>query len=266
MEKAANNAAIEKSASSRTMAADLPPSSRNTRLSVSLAAAMIRRPVAVEPVNVTTSTSGLVVSTAPTSGSDELSTFTTPAGMSVWLAISSPSASVTRGVSGAPFKHNGASGGERGRQLGQRELVGVVVGDDRRDHPGGLFLHPAVVLHASALDVAEVFGHRIVLQQIGVVADDRDRLVELRTRAQRPGGADLGDGQVGQLVTMLDQRTVKLIKTADSELDVGGPVRRVKRTPRRSDRRLGLRHGRVGSVPHEVASWPGCRTEMSVRW
>ena len=114
MEKAANNAAIEKSASSRTMAADLPPSSRNTRLSVSLAAAMIRRPVAVEPVNVTTSTSGLVVSTAPTSGSDELSTFTTPAGMSVWLAINSPSASVTRGVSGAPFNttvHPAASAG-----------------------------------------------------------------------------------------------------------------------------------------------------------
>src|SRR6202022_1253163 len=83
--------------------------------------------------------------------------------------------------------------------------------------------------------------------------DDRDRLVELWTRAQGPGGADLGDGQVGQLVAMLAPRTVKLIKTAESELDVGGPVSRVKRTPRRSDRRLGLRHGRVGSVPHQVA-------------
>ena len=68
---------------------------------VSLAAAMIRRPVGVEPVKVTMSTSGLVVSTAPTSGSAPLSTFTTPAGMSVWLAISSPSASVISGVSGA---------------------------------------------------------------------------------------------------------------------------------------------------------------------
>src|SRR3984893_9396651 len=103
MENAANNAAVEKSASSRTMAADLPPSSRNTRLSVSLAAAMIRRPVAGDPVNGTTSTSGLVRNNAPTSGSDELSTFTTPGGMSVWLAINSPSASVTSGVSGAPL-------------------------------------------------------------------------------------------------------------------------------------------------------------------
>ena len=49
------------------------------------------------------STSGLVVSTTPTSGSAPLSTLTTPAGMSVWSAISSPSASVISGVSGAPF-------------------------------------------------------------------------------------------------------------------------------------------------------------------
>ena len=72
-------------------------------MTVSLAAAMIRRPTGVDPVNVITSTSGLVVSASPTAGSDELSTLTTPGGMSVWLAINSPSASVTSGVSGAPL-------------------------------------------------------------------------------------------------------------------------------------------------------------------
>ena len=101
--KAAIMALLVKSASSSTTIADLPPSSRKTFLRVSLAAAMILRPVAVEPVKVTTSTSGLVVSTAPTAGSAPLITFTTPAGMSVWLAISSPSARVTSGVSGAPL-------------------------------------------------------------------------------------------------------------------------------------------------------------------
>jgi hypothetical protein len=114
MLKAANIAAVPKSASSSTMAADLPPSSRKTRLSVALAAAMMARPVGVDPVNVTMSTSGLVVSTAPTSGSDELRTLTTPAGMSVWLAMISPSASVTSGVSGAPLSttvHPAASAG-----------------------------------------------------------------------------------------------------------------------------------------------------------
>ena len=130
-------------------------------MSVSLAAAMIRLPVGVEPVKVTMSTSGLVVSTAPTAGSARLSTLTTPAGMSVWLAISSPSASVISGVSGARLEHDRAAGGQRRRQLGQRQLVRIVVGDDRRDHSGGFLLHPAVVLHAAALDVAEVLGHRI---------------------------------------------------------------------------------------------------------
>ena len=102
MLNAANMAGAAKSASSSMITADLPPSSRKTRLTVSLAAAMIRRPVAVEPVKVTTSTSGLVVSASPTAGSDELSTLTTPGGISVCLAISSPSASVTSGCPGRP--------------------------------------------------------------------------------------------------------------------------------------------------------------------
>ena len=104
MLNALNSAAVLKSASSSTIAADLPPSSRKTFLSVSLAAAMMRLPVGVEPVKVTMSTSGLVVRTAPTSGSAPLSTLTTPAGMSVWLAISSPSARVISGVSGADLR------------------------------------------------------------------------------------------------------------------------------------------------------------------
>ena len=83
-------------------------------MTVSLAAAMIRRPTGVDPVNVITSTSGLVVNASPTAESDELRTLTTPGGMSVWLAISSPSANVTSGVSGAPLRmtvHPAASAG-----------------------------------------------------------------------------------------------------------------------------------------------------------
>ena len=83
MLSAENSAAVLKSASSRTMAADLPPSSRKTFFSVALAAAMIARPVGVDPVKVTMSTSGLVVSAAPTAGSAPESTLTTPGGMSV---------------------------------------------------------------------------------------------------------------------------------------------------------------------------------------
>ena len=50
--------AVAKSASSRTMFADLPPSSRKSRFRVAAPFSMIRRPTAVEPVKEMRSTSG----------------------------------------------------------------------------------------------------------------------------------------------------------------------------------------------------------------
>ena len=135
------------------------------------------------------STSGLVVSTAPTSGSAPTQ-HVDHAGRNVGV-VGDQLAKRERDQRGVRrgLEHHRAPGGERGRELGQCELVGIVVGDDRRDHPAGLLLHPAVVLHAAALDVAEVFGHRIGLQQIGVVAHDLDRLVELRALRTSAGVA-----------------------------------------------------------------------------
>ncbi len=54
------------------------------------------------------------MSSAPTALSDDVSTFTTPGGMSVASAMSFPNASVAHGVSGAPFNttvHPAASAG-----------------------------------------------------------------------------------------------------------------------------------------------------------
>ena len=110
---------------------------------------MIARPVAVEPVNVTRSTSGLVVSTSPTATEDEEMTLTTPGGMSVSVAISSASASVISGVSGAALSTTVQPGREGGGELGQGELGRVVVADDRGDDAGRLLLHPAAVLLAA---------------------------------------------------------------------------------------------------------------------
>src|SRR3954454_15870936 len=98
------------SPSSRSTNADLPPSSRNTRFTVALAAAMICRPTGVDPVNEMTSTSGCVVISTPTPLSYDASTLTTPAGMSVDSAISLPSASTVQGVSGAALGTQGAPG------------------------------------------------------------------------------------------------------------------------------------------------------------
>src|SRR5260221_12982072 len=67
-----------KSASSHTIIADLPPSSRNTRLSVAAPFSMIRLPVTVEPVNEMRSKRGWRVRASPTRWSEAATTLTTP--------------------------------------------------------------------------------------------------------------------------------------------------------------------------------------------
>ncbi len=95
---------VAKSASSRTMVADLPPSSRKTRLSVGAPFSMIRLPTAVDPVNEIRSTLGDSVSSSPTRWSDDVTTWSTPAGKSVCSATSRPSRVAFHGVSGAGLR------------------------------------------------------------------------------------------------------------------------------------------------------------------
>ena len=102
------NADIEhapaRSASSSTRNADLPPSSRKTFLIVAAPAAITARPVLVDPVNDTMSTRGSLDSNAPTAWSLEVTMLTTPGGMSVCSAISSPRTAAHQGVSGAGLR------------------------------------------------------------------------------------------------------------------------------------------------------------------
>ena len=92
------------STSSRTMFADFPPSSRKIFFTVAEALAMMRRPVTVEPVKVIMSTLGSDVSTSPTRWSEDATTFTTPAGMSVCSAMIRPRTVADQGVSGAGLR------------------------------------------------------------------------------------------------------------------------------------------------------------------
>ena len=92
---------LAKSASSSTIVADLPPSSRKARLSVGAPFSMMRLPTAVDPVNEIRSTLGERVSSSPTRWSDEVTTFRTPRGKSVSSATSRPSRVAFHGVSGA---------------------------------------------------------------------------------------------------------------------------------------------------------------------
>ena len=163
-----------------------------------------------------------------------------------------------RGVRRGLENHR-ASGGQRGRELGQCELIRIVVGDDRRHHPAGLFLHPAVVLHTAALDVSEVFGHRIGLQQFGVVAHDLDRRVELSALAQRFGGADFRDGERGKLVAVFDQRAMELFEATDPQFG----VRRTSRSSSKARRAAAI----AASASATVASgaWPSTSPVAGLR-
>ena len=90
-----------RSASSSTMVADLPPSSRNRRFIVAEPFSMIRLPTAVDPVNEIRSTLGDMVSSSPIRWSEEGMTLTTPAGISVRSATRRPMRVALKGVSGA---------------------------------------------------------------------------------------------------------------------------------------------------------------------
>ena len=92
---------VSRSASSRTMAADLPPSSRKTRVRLAAAAVMTFWPVAVEPVKDTTSTRGSDESRAPMAWSAEATTLSTPGGRSVSSVAIRPRSVAVHGVSGA---------------------------------------------------------------------------------------------------------------------------------------------------------------------
>ena len=135
--KAVPAAAEATSASSRTIAADLPPSSRKTFFSVGAAAAMMARPVAVDPVKETMSTRGSEVSRAATSLDRGVTTLSTPAGMSVRSATRRPSSAATHGVSGAGFSTTVQPAARAGPILARLIWVGTFHGEIAATTPTG---------------------------------------------------------------------------------------------------------------------------------
>ena len=227
---------------------------------------MIWRPTGVEPVNDTTSTSGCVVSSAPTAVSDDVSTFTTPAGMSVASAISLPSASVAHGRVGRALEHDGAPGRERGRKLRQRELDRVVVRRDRADDAGGLLLDPAVVPARERVALAEVFDELVALE--------RDR----RTSPRRRSGLRAADRWCSRSArrprctrisrsgsSVVAQRLLELAQAPHPERVVAGPFGGVERAPGGADRPPRVGDGRVGGDAEHRSRSTGRRSRTSRR-
>ena len=207
--------AKDKSQSSSAMNADSPPSSRNTFFTVSLAAAMIRRPVAVDPVKLTMSTIGSVVSASATldrTGRDHAD----DTGRDVRFLAENAGERLRRPRRvGRALDDDRASGSQRGHELRQRDLQRVVVGHDRGDDADRLLLDPTVVRRAVRLGRSEIFLSILELvEQLGVPADDADGSLELRAMGECERRTDVGHDHAAQILGVTYERLVQLAEAA----------------------------------------------------
>ena len=127
-------AAAARSASAKTTLADLPPSSRVTRLMVPAAPAMMPRPTSVEPVKAILATCGCSTRRRPTTRPGPASTLTTPGGMPASSARSLEGQGGQRRQPGRLEDH-GVAGGQGGGELPGGDGEGEVPGHDQPHHP-----------------------------------------------------------------------------------------------------------------------------------
>ena len=127
-------AARSRSASANTTLADLPPSSRVTRLIVAAAPSAIPRPTSVEPVKAIFATSGCSTSRRPQTLPGPATTLRTPSGRPASSAIRSSSSAVS-GVSSAGFSTTVLPAASAGRDLPRGDQQREVPGHDQADHP-----------------------------------------------------------------------------------------------------------------------------------
>ena len=130
-------AAAGRSASSKTICGDLPPSSRVTRLRLSAAACATARPVAVEPVNATLSTPLCPASAAPSSRLEPATTLNTPGGKP-GLVQHLREGQRRRGGVLRGLDHERAARGQARRELERHQQQRGVPRRDRADHPDRL--------------------------------------------------------------------------------------------------------------------------------
>ena len=227
---------VSRSASSRMMSADLPPSSRKSRLSVGAPAAMIRRPVAVEPVKEMRSTRGSTTSCSPTQMVRRRHHVDDPVGDVGLLGDQAADAGgrprgVRRGLD-----HHGVAGGQGLAELVEEDLHRVIPRDDGADHTDGLLDHLLPALHAEGV----VVGQRsLPLERVDVLGRPQQRLgqrrVELGHGGHHDGGADFGHELGPQELLLADDGVLELAQAALTEGAVGRPRRLVERPAGRDD-------------------------------
>ena len=209
------------------------------------------------------STSGLVVSTAPTSGSAPAE-HVDDAGGDVGVVGDQLAERQRdqRGV-GRGLEHDGAAGGQRGRQLGQRQLVGIVVGDDRGDHAARLPSRPS--------GGAACRGSRCCRGPRSSDRSSADRRSSATISIGWSSCAPWHSASVAPTSAMVSaasssrwstQRLVQLLEAADPQLDVRSTSRWCRTPARGSDRGFGVGDGGVGRVAEHLA---GGRVERRKR-
>ena len=128
--------ASSRSASSKTMFGDLPPSSMVVRLKCRAAVSLMRRPVASEPVKATLATSGCSTSGMPTSLPKPVTTLTTPGGKPA-SAISFMNSSVDTEVNSEGFTTTVLPAASAGASLNARISSGEFHGQIATQTPRG---------------------------------------------------------------------------------------------------------------------------------
>ena len=186
------------SASSRMMAADLPPSSRETRFTCSPHRLMIRLPAAVDPVNATLSTPGCVTRCSPASPARRDDADHPARDARLFQRLGQDEVA-QRGLRRG-LDHDGAACCQRGRGLPGRQGDRRVPRDDHRDHPGGLAGYQARpgAVHDIPLELE-------IPAQRGVVVEQGGDHPGLRHRRLADRAAHLVDGHAGDVRLPLAQ-------------------------------------------------------------
>ena len=188
---------VERSASSRMIAADLPPSSRVQRLSCSPQSAAIFLPATVDPVNEILSTSGWVTMCSPTSR-PACTMLSTPAG-SPASCTASASRYALSGVSGAGFSTTVEPDASAGRELQHGDEQRDVPRHDRADDADRLAPHERRPEHAGT-----ALLERVLPGEAGVVVEHHGGGEDLPHDRERDRRAHLlGDGPGDLLVAGL---------------------------------------------------------------
>ena len=232
---------VSTSASGSTMTGDLPPSSSDTRFSVSVAALLMALPTSVEPVNAILSTPGCVTSAAPTRlavAREDVDDAGRKAGFDDEVA--EPQRRERRLL--GRLQDARAARGERGPELPRRHDERKIPRDDLRDDADGLAARVGVDARAlqaadgdvdrRAFDLRGPAGHVAEVVARARHVDDAGHLLRL---------AVVDALELGELVGVLvdrDRRAAKsALRAARAASSTTGRARTLRARRRRPCRR-----------------------------